>query len=130
MPQQVHTGISVPGPQGSQGEAIMGWITPGAPGPSLHALSHLNPSQGQQVQLFQELPAPVSSAPDPHPNRSHQQTQFHAMLPPTSHKHLEPRRYTAEDWDIQKAEITRLYEENKLERVMELMRELHGLTAT
>jgi hypothetical protein len=34
------------------------------------------------------------------------------MLPPAPHRYLRPRKYKAEDWDIQKAETTRLYERN------------------
>jgi hypothetical protein len=50
MPQQMHMGVSGPGPQVSQG-AMMGGIPPGAGGPSAHALQHLNPGQAQQAQL-------------------------------------------------------------------------------
>ncbi len=80
-------------------------------------------------------PALVSySPPDAQPDQSHRQAKLNSMLPPahplTSHKHIEARKYTATDWDAHKAEITRLYEENTLERVMELMREQHGLAAT
>jgi len=53
MPQQMHMGVSGPGPQ-AQGGAMMGGIPPGAGGPSAHALQHLNPSQVQQAQLFQQ----------------------------------------------------------------------------
>ena len=54
MPQQMHMGVSGPGPQVTQGGAMMGGIPPGAGGPSAHALQHLNPSQAQQAQLFQQ----------------------------------------------------------------------------
>jgi len=54
MPQQMHMGVSGPGPQVAQGGAMMGGIPPGAGGPSAHALQHLNPSQAQQAQLFQQ----------------------------------------------------------------------------
>jgi hypothetical protein len=72
----------------------------------------------------------ASKSYGPKPSSHGSTTSSVAMLPPVSHKYLKPRKYTAKDWDIQKAEITRLYEKNKLERVMELMRDLHGLTAT
>jgi hypothetical protein len=52
MPQQMHMGVSGPGPQVSQG-AMMGGIPPGAGGPSAHALQHLNPGQAQQAQIQQ-----------------------------------------------------------------------------
>jgi hypothetical protein len=51
------------------------------------------------------------------------------MLPPT-HRQVEARKFTAEDWNTQRPEITRLYEDNILKRVIEIMRERHGLTAT
>jgi hypothetical protein len=42
----------------------------------------------------------------------------------------EPRKYTAEDWEAQKSEITRLYNDNTLEIVRDFMRKQHGLDAT
>lgn len=51
MPQQMHMGVSGPGPQVSQGGAMMG-MPPGAP--SQHALQHLNPNQAQQAHMFQQ----------------------------------------------------------------------------
>jgi hypothetical protein len=42
----------------------------------------------------------------------------------------EVRKYTAKDWDAQRLEITRLYNENALKVVMKVMREQHGLDAT
>jgi len=56
MPQQMHMGVSGPGPQVSQG-AMMGGMPPGAGGPSQHALQHLNPNQAQQAQIFQQQQA-------------------------------------------------------------------------
>ncbi len=61
-------------------------------------------------------PAPVSySPPDAQPDQSHRQAKLNSTLPPTRpltpHKHIEARKYTAGDWDTQKVEITRLYEE-------------------
>jgi hypothetical protein len=53
MPQQMHMGVSGPGPQVSQAGAMMAGIPPGA-GPSAHALQHLNPSQAQQAQMYQQ----------------------------------------------------------------------------
>jgi hypothetical protein len=54
MPQQMHMGVSGPGPQVSQAGALMGGMPPGAGGPSAHALQHLNPGQAQQAQMFQQ----------------------------------------------------------------------------
>ena len=54
MPQQMHMGVSGPGPQVTQAGAMMGGMPPGAGGPSAHALQHLNPNQAQQAQLFQQ----------------------------------------------------------------------------
>jgi hypothetical protein len=56
MPQQMHMGVSGPGPQVSQGGAMMG-MQPGAGGPSAHALQHLNPNQQAQAQFFQQQQA-------------------------------------------------------------------------
>ena len=53
IPQQIHMGVSGPGPQVTQGGAMMGGMPPGAGGPSAHALQHLNPG-AQQAQLFQQ----------------------------------------------------------------------------
>jgi hypothetical protein len=49
---------------------------------------------------------------------------------PLSGKLNEARWYTDEDWNAQRPEITRLYENNTLENVMKFMREQHGLKAT
>jgi hypothetical protein len=55
IPQQMHIGgVSGPGPQVTQGGAMMGGMPPGAGGPSAHALQHLNPGQAQQAQIFQQ----------------------------------------------------------------------------
>lgn len=54
MPQQMHMGVSGPGPQVSQGGAMMGGMPPGSGGPSAHALSHLNPNPQQQQQMYQQ----------------------------------------------------------------------------
>lgn len=63
MGQQIHPGVAVPGgPQVSQSGPMMGGMMPGGgppvvsgPGPSAHALSHLNPQNGsllaQQGQM-------------------------------------------------------------------------------
>jgi hypothetical protein len=42
----------------------------------------------------------------------------------------ELRKYTAEDWEAQKSEITRLYNDNTLESVRDFMKKQHGLDAT
>jgi hypothetical protein len=62
----------------------------------------------------------------PHPQP---QPELHAMVPLGS-RQSEARKYTAEDWDAQRPEITRLYENNTLNGVMEIMRERYGLDAT
>ena len=56
-------------------------------------------------------------------------TQAHDIFPQHG-KQNKRRMYTAEDWDAQRSEITRLYENNTLEGVMEFMREQYGLDAT
>jgi hypothetical protein len=53
-----------------------------------------------------------------------------AMLIPPADGPKELRKYTAEDWDAQKSEITRLYNDNTLESVRGIMRTQHGLDAT
>ena len=50
------------------------------------------------------------------------------LLPADGPKEL--RKYTTEDWDAQKSEITRLYNDNTLESVRDFMRKQHGLDAT
>jgi hypothetical protein len=50
------------------------------------------------------------------------------ILPADGPKEL--RKYTAEDWDAHKSEITRLYNDNTLESVRDFMRKQHGLDAT
>jgi Clr5 domain len=53
----------------------------------------------------------------------------HASSPPPATPNMS-RKYTAEDWDTQKLEIARLYNENTLERGRDFMRQRHGLDAT
>ncbi|CZR66775.1 uncharacterized protein PAC_16676 [Phialocephala subalpina] len=53
----------------------------------------------------------------------------HTVLPPTARPNV-PRKYTAEDWIVQKSEIIRLYNNNTLGRIRNFMREHHGLDAT
>ena len=57
------------------------------------------------------------------------QPQCHAMLPPASQQ-SKIRKYSPKDWDAQRPEITRLYENDTLESVMKFMRERYGLDAT
>ncbi len=66
MPQQMHMGVSGPGPQVSQG-AMMAGMPPGAVGPSAHALQHLNPAQSQQAQQMfqQQQQAAMCKSPPP-----------------------------------------------------------------
>ncbi|KAL5331249.1 hypothetical protein ACEPPN_000778 [Leptodophora sp. 'Broadleaf-Isolate-01'] len=58
---------------------------------------------------------------------------------PQSHVHTRPslagrqmevRKYTTNDWNTHRAEITRLYEDETLPTLMEFMRQNHGLDAT
>ncbi|CZR69125.1 uncharacterized protein PAC_19025 [Phialocephala subalpina] len=74
MPQQMHMGVSGPGPQVSQG-AMIGGMPPGAGGPSQHALQHLNPDQKQQAQIFQQQQAMAFAN-----NPSMQQLQQQQMI--------------------------------------------------
>ena len=57
------------------------------------------------------------------------QPQLDATVPLDSEQN-KARKYTMEDWETQRPEITRLYEENTLNSVMKLMKERHGLDAT
>ena len=66
---------------------------------------------------------PASSEP------AYSREQSHGM-PTSTDKSHEARKYTAEDWESQRPEITRLYENGTLESVMKFMREQHGLDAT
>ncbi|KUJ13152.1 uncharacterized protein LY89DRAFT_699108 [Mollisia scopiformis] len=76
MPQQLHMGVSGPGPQVSQAGVMMGGMPPGAGGPSQHALQHLNPNQAaQQQQLFQQQQIAFANA-----NPSMQQIQQQQMI--------------------------------------------------
>jgi hypothetical protein len=52
MPQQMHMGVSGPGPQATQAGAMLGGMPPGVVpgGPSVHALQHLGPGQAQMYQ--------------------------------------------------------------------------------
>ncbi|RFU25735.1 hypothetical protein B7463_g10604, partial [Scytalidium lignicola] len=74
MPQQMHMGVSGPGPQVTQAGALMGGMPPGAGGPSAHALSHLNPAQAQQAQLYQQQQA-MNFANNPQLQQMQQQQQ-------------------------------------------------------
>jgi hypothetical protein len=74
----------------------------------------------------------TQSQPQPQPPSQPQlqpQLQLHAVLP-LGVKQNKARKYTAEDWEAQKPEITRLYENKTLKSVMDFMREQHGLGAT
>ena len=75
----------------------------------------MTPSNQPELQQAQWQPQP--------------QAQLHAIFP-SGIKQNEVRKYTAKDWEEQRPEIARLYEDNTLSKVMELMREQHGLDAT
>jgi len=57
------------------------------------------------------------------------QPQLDATVP-LDRKQNKAREYTAEDWEAQKQEITRLYEKNTLASIMKLMKERHGFDPT
>jgi hypothetical protein len=69
-------------------------------------------------------PVPLQTQWPPQP-----QSQLHAIFPLDSNQ-SEARKYTAKDWEELRLEITRLYENNPLTKVMELMTVQHGLSAT
>ncbi|KHJ30922.1 putative p protein [Erysiphe necator] len=61
IPQQMHMGVSAPGPTVPQGQVLMSGIPSGVGGPGGHVLQHLSPGQQQaqaqaqaQAQLFQQ----------------------------------------------------------------------------
>jgi hypothetical protein len=64
----------------------------------------------------------------PQPQLQPQQELY--LVVPLGGEQNETRKYTAKDWEEQRVEITRLYEKNTLAKVIELMREQHGLYAT
>ena len=83
---------------------------------------------GNQADREAFVPAANSNVPagsEP----AYSQEQSHGM-PTSTDKPHEARKYTAKDWESQRPEITRLYEENTLDVVMKFMREKHGLYAT
>jgi hypothetical protein len=54
---------------------------------------------------------------------------LYAIFPKVA-KHTTARKYTAKDWDAQRPETVRLYENGTLESVIIYMREQYGLDAT
>jgi Clr5 domain len=65
------------------------------------------------------------------PNDQPVQPQPHIYtISPVASKQAALREFIALDWDVQKTEIARLYENNTLGSVMKFMREQHGLDAT
>lgn len=74
---------------------------------------------------------PLNNEPtQPQPQLQPQsQSQLHGMFLPAG-KQNKSRKYAPEDWDAQRPEITRLYENNTIESVIKFMRERHGLDAT
>jgi hypothetical protein len=80
-----------------------------------------------QAQGATLVPQDVFIPTHNHPTQS--QPQLYSMAPPTSNQ-IETRKFSSEDWDDQRAEITRLYKNNALESVRKFMRERHGLDAT
>lgn len=80
----------------------------------------------------QAAPSRNQSLPELEPElrpQSQPVPQLHAIFPLGSNQ-IEARKYTAEDWDVHRPEITRLYENNTLNIVIESMRQKHGLDAT
>ena len=68
MPHQLaHMGVSGAGQQ-INAAALMGGVPPGAGGPNVHALQHLNPNQAQLFQQ-QQFAANCMAAPTPHASR-------------------------------------------------------------
>ena len=57
------------------------------------------------------------------------QPQLYTMAPLAGRQN-ETRKYTTRDWDAQRLEITRLYDNGTLESVMKFMRDYHRLDAT
>jgi ribulose bisphosphate carboxylase small subunit len=78
----------------------------------------------QPVRPQTQWPPQTQTQPQPQ-----QQPQLHATFPLGS-KQSEARKFTAKDWEELRSEITRLYENNALNKVIELMAEQHGLSAT
>lgn len=74
------------------------------------------------------MPQTTSSVPSS--NQTLQpQPQYHVMLPLVSQQ-SGIRKYKPKDWDAQRPEITKLYENDTLEGIIKFMRERHGLDAT
>ena len=73
---------------------------------------------------------PLQPEPEPQPQPQQQQQQELHPVVPLGGEQNEARKYTAKDWVEQRMEITRLYEKNTLDKVIELMKEQHGLYAT
>jgi hypothetical protein len=80
---------------------------------------------------FLEATGPSAAYPPVNnpPGQPEQPLNSHTFFTPAAGA-KEPRKYTAEDWDVQRSEITRLYHDNTLENVRVFMRERHGLDAT
>ena len=55
------------------------------------------------------------------------QSQSHGMLPPA---YKQERHFMKKDWNFQRPEITRLYENSTLASVIIFMRREYGLVAT
>ena len=79
---------------------------------------------------------PMDSRPPSYPRPRKQLTWkiFMAILFCNAHKTgrraKRASKYTTEDWEAQKSEVTRLYNDNTLESVRDVMRKEHGLDAT
>ena len=88
------------------------------------------PSKHMHKEVL-EVPTSVYINPNSQPTQSQSpsQPQFHAILSSGSVQN-ETRKYTAEDWEKQRPEITRLYKNSTLNKVIEFMREQHGFDAT
>ncbi|KAF4628664.1 hypothetical protein G7Y89_g9490 [Cudoniella acicularis] len=74
-------------------------------------------------------PPPISHSINNLPVQSEQPFNSHTFLPPAARPNV-PRKYTAEDWEAQKSEIARLYNDGTLENVRNFMSQRHGLNAT
>lgn len=82
-----------------------------------------------QDQAQRDAFTPVSVSMSSQLTQPEPQSDLHAMSPLTITPKNEVRKYTAKEWRMHKREITRLYVDNTLSNVMQVMREKHGFDA-
>jgi len=85
--------------------------------------------QAQWVAFIPSIPIYIPLNNQPERPQPQPQPQLHTVFP-LDGTQSEAQKYTVEDWEAQRLEITRLYENNALYSVMKFMRERHGLDAT